>query len=64
MDQGQIALQLMALYGKLRRATDDQVKAAVKHQIDTLVALLRGNEHVIRDHAPRQGQQGAAAGDD
>jgi hypothetical protein len=40
MDQGQIALQLMALHGKLRRATDAQVKAAVKHQIDALMAAL------------------------
>lgn len=40
MDQGQIALQLMALHGKLRRATDAQAKAAVKHQIDALMALL------------------------
>ena len=40
MDQGQIALHLMALYGKLRRATDEQVKSALKHQIDVLVAAL------------------------
>ena len=62
MDHGQIALQLMALYGKLRRATDEQAKAALRHQIDALVAALKGEYLRAPDLAARQ--QGAAAGDD
>ena len=63
MDQGQIALQLMALYGKLRRATDAQVKQAVKHQIDALVGALRIEERTLPRAAHAQPDR-VGAGDD
>ena len=64
MDRGQIALHLMALYGKLRRATDDEVKAALKHQIDALVASLGVHDRPVLHARQSDRQQGVAAGDD
>ena len=44
----EIALQLIGLYGKLRRATDMQSREAIKGRIDHLVAQL-GRERYLRE---------------
>jgi hypothetical protein len=44
----EIALQLMGLYGKLRRASDTQAREAIKGRIDRLVAQL-GRERYLRE---------------
>jgi hypothetical protein len=44
MDLGQIGLQLMDLYGKLRRASNEQVRLSLEARIDALVALYE-REH-------------------
>ena len=48
-----IALQLMGLYGKLRRATDIQVREAIKGRIDHLVSQL-GRERYLREVMKQQ----------
>jgi hypothetical protein len=48
-----IALQLMGLYGKLRRATDVQSREAIKGRIDRLVAEL-GRERYLREVVMQQ----------
>jgi hypothetical protein len=54
-----IALQLMGLYGKLRRASDAQSREAIKSRIDELVSQL-GRERYLREIAMPQPARGAA----
>ena len=49
----EIALELMGLYGKLRRATDMQSREAIKGRIDRLVSEL-GRARYLRAVAPPQ----------
>jgi hypothetical protein len=55
----EIALQLMGLYGKLRRASDVQAREAIKGRIDRLVAQL-GRERYLREVVmPQPARSGA-----
>jgi hypothetical protein len=54
-----IALQLMGLYGKLRRASDAQAREAVKGRIDELVSQL-GRERYLREVVMQQPARPAA----
>jgi hypothetical protein len=54
-----IALQLMGLYGKLRRAGDAQSREAIKGRIDHLVSQL-GRERYLREIVQRQPPRPAA----
>jgi hypothetical protein len=49
VDHGQIGLQLMDLYGKLRRATDAQVRRSLEARIDELVALYEREQRAALD---------------
>lgn len=49
MDPGQIGLQLMDLYGKLRRARDAQVRRSLEAKIDELVALYESEQRAALD---------------
>ena len=53
MAEYEIALQLMGLYGKLRRATDLQAREAIKGRIDHLVAQL-GRDRYLREVVMQQ----------
>jgi hypothetical protein len=47
MQDDQIAFRLLALYQKLRRATDPQVRETLKGNIDVLLAELE-RQHRLR----------------
>jgi hypothetical protein len=49
VDHGQIGLQLMGLYGKLRRASDAQVRQSLEARIDELVALYEREQRAAVD---------------
>src|SRR5947199_403229 len=49
MDSGQIGLQLMDLYGKLRRATNPQVRLTIESRIDELVAAYEREQRAAFD---------------
>ena len=49
MDPGLIGLQLMDLYGKLRRASDQQVRRSLEARIDELVAEYEREERAARE---------------
>lgn len=50
MAEYEIALKLMGLYGRLRRARDPQARQALKGRIDHLVSQL-GRERYLREVA-------------
>ena len=47
LERGELALQLLSLYGKLRRAQDAQVRESVKAQIDALVGQLGNTTSIM-----------------
>lgn len=49
MEPGRIALMLMDLHGKLRRATDPQVRLAIEATIDRLISDYEREQRAILD---------------
>ena len=54
-EQSDLAVELLSLHGKLRRATDPQVREAVKARIDALVAQLHGADRTEPCRGPDAG---------
>ena len=52
MDPGDIALELMVLFGKLRRVRDAQVRRSLEGHIDALVAEYERARRVDLERGP------------